>query len=464
MISRGFFVRASILALATVTPLSSVAAQETTGTDTSAVKGDWPRGSLGDLRFFVDAALYRGVQGFALQEFYTLLDARQLQFVPERGSFVAQIDLSMTIADVDGQIAGEEVWTRNFSVDDLRELKETGGVVRDQIGFSLKPGRYQVTFVVEDIYGDTQGSVEAPLTVEDFESAGLISSGILFASDVTQSAEDGRFVRNGWEVVPKITRIFKTEEPVRFYHELYNLSPGSDPGAFDIRYLLLNEAGVPVSDPVDHRFKKGGESAVLIDSIGTAGLEAGRYLLEIQSLDLDNKAQTRRKSAIFLQAEEKADEGLTDDQKTSLTYYRHIKWVSEENDLNVYEALEGLEARDRFLKVFWKRIDPTPSTDINEKLIEHIRRMRYADNNFSGSHRQEGYDSDKGRVYVKYGPPSDREYRSAVDSVKPYEVWTYDEQGNYEFVFRDRRGIGVYDLVHSTYPSELYNPNWKNEI
>jgi hypothetical protein len=109
-------------------------------------------------------------------------------------------------------------------------------------------------------------------------------------------------------------------------------------------------------------------------------------------------------------------------------------------------------------------MDPTPGTPVNEKLIEHIRRMRFSDNNFSGSHRQKGYDTAKARVYVKYGPPSERDYRSAVDSVKPYEVWTYEETGTYEFVFRDRRGIGVYELVHSTYPGELYNPNWQNEI
>ena len=251
---------------------------------------------------------------------------------------------------------------------------------------------------------------------------------------------------------------------LRFYHELYNLSPGSSLGAFDVRYVLLSEEGVPVSETVDHRYKKGGESAVLIDSIAATDLDPGRYFLEVQSLDLDNKMQTRRRSLLFLQSEEGIGDGLTEDQKVSLVYYRHIKWVAEEADLNVYSALERLEPRDKFLKVFWKRLDPTPSTVINEKLIEHIRRMRYAHNNFSGGHRQSGYDTDKGRVYVRYGPPSDREYRSAVDSVKPYEVWTYDTQGTYEFVFRDRRGIGVYELVHSTYPGELYNPNWQNEI
>ena len=453
---------ARALTLATVLAASASAQEDLT--DTSLEKADWPRGSVGDLRFFVDAAGFRGVQGFALQEFYTVLDARQLQFVPEAGSFVAQIDLSITITDAGGQPAGEENWTRNFSVTDLRKLKETGGVVRDQIGFSLKPGEYQVAMAVEDIYGDAHGTADAMLTVEDFETASLSSSGILFASRVEPAAGEGRFVRNGWEVVPRTTRIYKLGDPVPFYHELYNLSPGADPGAFDVRYALLSGDGVPVGDTVDHRFKKGGESAVLIDSISTEGLEAGRYLFEVQSRDLDNKLQTRRRTPVMLQQEGEAGEELTDDQKRSLTFYRHIKWVAEEKDLKVYDDLNTLESRDKFLKVFWKKLDPTPYTPVNEMLVEHIRRMRYSDNNFSGGQRTEGYDTDKGRVYVKYGPPSDREYRSAVDSVKPYEIWTYQSQGTYEFIFRDRRGLGVYELVHSTYPGELYNPEWPNEI
>ena len=465
MSGQRFKMRVCLAALGALAFLSPLSAQQAAPADAAAVRiYEWPRGSKGSLRFFVDAALFRGVQGFALQEFYTLLDARQLQFVPESGSFVAQIDLSLTITDANGQIAGEETWTRNLSVIDIRQLGETGAVVRDQIGFSLKPGNYQITCEVEDIYGDTQGTIAGSLHVDDFETAGLISSGIVFASSLAPAEEEDRFVRNGWEVIPQITRIYKTEEPVRFYHEIYNLSPGADPGAFDVRYQVLNGWDEPIAQAVDRRFKKGGESAVLKDSIATTGLPSGQYALEVQSLDLDGKSRTQRVRTFFLQSDQDSQEELSEDQKTSLAYYRHIKWVAEEADLNVYEDLETLAAGDMFLKVFWKKMDPTPGTPVNEKLIEHIRRMRFSHNNFSGSHRQEGYDTAKARVYVKYGPPSERDYRSAVDSVKPYEVWTYEGKGTYEFFFRDRRGIGVYELVHSTYPGELYNPNWQNEI
>ena len=463
----GFTIRRCVFAVAIPLAVAGLVLAQVPAIETSdkpTARADWPRGSQGTLRFFVDAASFRGVQGFALQEFYTLLDARQLQFVPESSSFAAQIDISISITDDTGQIAGEEMWTRNLSVPNLRELRETGGVVRDQIGFSLKPGNYRVKCEVEDIYGDRIGKIETALTVADYETAGLASSSVLFASSLERAESDHRFVRNGWEVVPRVTRIFSLAEPIRFYHEIYNFSPGSDPGAFDIRYQLLGEANVPVVESVDHRFKKGGESAVLIDSIGTAGLAPGPYVLNVQALDLDGKSRASRKQMVYLQSEGGEVEELTEDQRTSLSYYRHIKWLAEESALKTYEALKSLEARDKFLKVFWRRVDPTPGTDVNEKLIEHIRRMRYSQNNFSGGHQEEGYDTDKGRVYVTYGGPSDRDYRSAVDSIKPYEIWTYEEKGTYEFIFRDRRGIGVYELVHSTYPGELYNPNWQNEL
>ena len=57
-----------------------------------------------------------------------------------------------------------------------------------------------------------------------------------------------------------------------------------------------------------------------------------------------------------------------------------------------------------------------------------------------------------------YGRPDEIDYHTSAAGQKPYEVWFYEQQGRYEFVFRDLRGSGVYELVHSAYPGELYNP------
>ena len=95
----------------------------------------------------------------------------------------------------------------------------------------------------------------------------------------------------------------------------------------------------------------------------------------------------------------------------------------------------------KFLRVFWQKHDPTPGTPINERLIEHIRRMRHADDNFSSMPGERGAETHKGRVYVKYGPPDDIE-RSVLssDGRKSFEVWHY---GRHDFVFQDRNGLGA---------------------
>ncbi|MDP6778430.1 MAG: GWxTD domain-containing protein, partial [Candidatus Latescibacteria bacterium] len=126
-------------------------------------------------------------------------------------------------------------------------------------------------------------------------------------------------------------------------------------------------------------------------------------------------------------------------------------------------AIKNEEQRMVFLRTFWRQLDPTPETPTNERLVEHMRRMRYTENNFSGMHGQEGSNTDKGRVYIQYGPPDDIEYNTGGAGEKPYQIWYYEKEGRFEFIFRDRRGIGVYELVHSTQPGEIYNPSWREE-
>ena len=90
--------------------------------------------------------------------------------------------------------------------------------------------------------------------------------------------------------------------------------------------------------------------------------------------------------------------------------------------------------------------------------------MSHAENRFVAGPRQRGSDTDKGRVYIKYGPPDDIDYHTSAAGDKPHEVWHYTTRGNYRFIFRDRRGSGNYELVHSTYPGEAYNPYWRDEL
>ena len=98
-----------------------------------------------------------------------------------------------------------------------------------------------------------------------------------------------------------------------------------------------------------------------------------------------------------------------------------------------------------FIK-FWQSRDPIPSTDENERLIEHYKRLDYARSHYPGG-TITGYD-DRGKIYVRFGKPDDY-YRSISSDgfILDNESWVYqigDNTYNYDFV---KKGIN-FELVN----------------
>jgi GWxTD domain-containing protein len=75
----------------------------------------------------------------------------------------------------------------------------------------------------------------------------------------------------------------------------------------------------------------------------------------------------------------------------------------------------GPGAQEIFLAEFWHGLDPDKSTPENEVMIAFQQRVRYADREF-GSTLDRGIRTDRGRVYVRYGPPDDVIYEFSSSS------------------------------------------------
>ena len=75
--------------------------------------------------------------------------------------------------------------------------------------------------------------------------------------------------------------------------------------------------------------------------------------------------------------------------------------------------------RVAFLERFWLERDPTPITPINERLLEHLRRVSYSRIHFS--QHVHPWD-DRGTVYVRYGEPDHRTTSSRPNLLTPRGV------------------------------------------
>ncbi len=86
--------------------------------------------------------------------------------------------------------------------------------------------------------------------------------------------------------------------------------------------------------------------------------------------------------------------------------YQDIGLIASEEERRTYASTEGNpEARREFLVQFWAGRDPDLLTGVNERQLEHYRRVWYARTNFSK--RVRPWDR-RGEVYIRYGPPDHR--------------------------------------------------------
>src|SRR5271165_2781842 len=103
------------------------------------------------------------------------------------------------------------------------------------------------------------------------------------------------------------------------------------------------------------------------------------------------------------------------------------KWLNEDvtyiitdEERKAWKRLSTDDEREQFIEQFWLRRDPTPDTEENEYKEEHYRRIAYANERFASG--IPGWKTDRGRIYITYGPPDEIEDHSSGGSYdRPYE-------------------------------------------
>ncbi|HKW97904.1 MAG TPA: GWxTD domain-containing protein [Bryobacteraceae bacterium] len=119
------------------------------------------------------------------------------------------------------------------------------------------------------------------------------------------------------------------------------------------------------------------------------------------------------------------------------------KWLNEDvgyiitdEERAAFKRLNTDEEREQFIEQFWLRRDPTPDTEENEFKEEHYRRIAYANEHYASG--IPGWKTDRGRIYITFGPPDEIEshpsggsYQRPMEegggetSTYPFEQWRY---------------------------------------
>lgn len=103
-----------------------------------------------------------------------------------------------------------------------------------------------------------------------------------------------------------------------------------------------------------------------------------------------------------------------------------VTYIIETGERDAFLGLKTNEERKHFIGQFWLRRDPTPGTSKNEFQEEHYRRIAYANERFVSPVHQ-GWKTDRGKIYIVYGPPDEIEsHPSGRQGGPPSEQWLYE--------------------------------------
>ena len=177
--------------------------------------------------------------------------------------------------------------------------------------------------------------------------------------------------------------------------------------------------------------------------------------------DNGSKRETLAKPMTEKEAKRKAEKL----KKELMTPYK--KWLEEDvvyiitdEERKTFKNLSTDEEREQFIEQFWLRRDPTPDTVENEFKEEHYRRIAYANERYASG--IPGWKSDRGRIYITYGPPDEiEEHPSGGSYERPMEegggeTATYPfEQWRYRYL----EGIGtnvIIEFVDTTMSGEYH--------
>ena len=350
------------------------------------------------------------------------------------------------------------------------------------LGFIVPAGIYDCEFTGSDLNNPEMfRNIKEQLKVTPYLNKTLSISDIQLASKMIQGSENTTsiFYKNTYEVIPIPNVVFGKSQPALFFYtEVYNLQSHllkSDQikmaqMIYNSRGKLIKEKFKYLSKNANTRVEVGSHILstyptdtytlviALIDSLNNSGVSTAKkffvYNPDIIVVDTFEVSSTPVLSSTFgSMSEEELDD-----------LFAKSKYVASETEIDKYKRITTLDGKREFMFEFWKAKDENSSTPENEFYRQYIQRVELCNDRYT-SMGKAGWKTDRGRIFLLYGDPTEIERYPNQLETRPYEIWQYTEiEGGVYFIFDDLTGFSDYTLINSTKRGELRDDNWSRRI
>lgn len=432
-----------------------------------------------ELKFEFDYAKFKYDQSSVYLEFYYDLNPEFMKVTDAQGGKLLEAIVRIEMKDVK---ADTFFIKKNWKIQNI--INEEEGIDKNLVGvfgFIIPGGEYSLLVTAYDANNPALNkTINEKFVIQPYEDKKFAVSDIELSANIKKVDADplSLFYKNSLEVIPNPSMVFSDKSPILFFYtELYNLTLEDPTSNFTLQKNVFNSFNQSVYK-TEKQISQSSNSIVEYGLINLSKLPTDSYNLELSLIDNKTKRAYVSSKRFFLH-----NPGVTSAeqlQRISGSFigsefalmtveecdlmFQQAKYIASNTEVNQYKSIDSLNAKREFLYRFWKNRDTDLSTPINEFKIEYMKRIEYVNSNFT-TRMKAGYLSDRGRVYLLYGEPDQKDYFPSEANLKPYEIWFYNGiEGGVTFIFGDLTGFGNYELLHSTMRGEYKDENWMRRI
>ena len=421
-----------------------------------------------NLQSFLSIATFNSQDGPYL-ETYLSINANTVKLVKSFNKYIGELNVEIEIFN------NENIYFKdNYILTSPEFIDSINNNIFfiDQQRIPLKEGNYNLKLKIFDIHNKFEISHTKSIEIE---YSSLSISDIQLLEKYSLTKNNNFLEKSGYTLYPYVSNFYPKEiDSITFYFEIYNTTI--------LKKYLINTyiekfENQEVFSDFDKSLRKTSsltECNLLSYNIST--LPTGNYNLVCEVKDSSNNVLKTKK--IFFQR----SNNYINQKYAASTFSNFTNSISNDsiiqfidylypistNDENTYAQNQlkynDLDKMRNFFFSFWYERNNINPSIAWENYYKEIKKVNKAFKNGI----IKGYLTDRGRVYLQYGPPNSRNKIDNASSTYPYEIWHYyklKNQNDKKFVFvNSDLATNEYKLEYSNVLGEVSNSEWRDRI
>lgn len=338
---------------------------------------------------------------------------------------------------------------------------------------------YHLEVTIQDLIAKTPAQMVEREIIPHFSELNCDISDIQFLAGFTETIEPNVLSKSGYDLVPLLTDFFTPEyDKIAYYFEYYNTDKIFGEEKFLARHFIRNvKSGQIAGNFLKQKIYKAESIIPVLHYFDITSLPSGDYELVVEIRNKENEL-IMDKSLSFSRHNLKVD--LTENHLKDVSYtgtfveelpadslsefiYCLYPIVSAHENMVIDHQVKNFSdtMKRKFIYSFWYNYNQQAP---EREWLKYKEQVVQAEKMF-GTSVKRGYQTDRGRVWLKYGAPNTVTDRPNEPSSYPYQIWHYYKIGkfnNKRFVFYQPDLVtNDYELLHSDLQGEISNSNWQ---